>query len=478
LQAPEALSKGGTYEVSFDYAGGEILQSKFGRVPGNRIWYPKPSGTASRATYDLTFRIPHGSAIATVGKQVGTSQEGNWDVTEWVADIPIEQAVFRWMGKPTYKTAMEETTKTRMSMYYVFSGEPIMPPTKDQMMAELGNELRIFHTWFGKPAFGSIDVVMDKGMSGSWPGLIFSPPILAAGYASVNAQIGVLTNGRLPGPMLAQFRPMLDEAFAGLLAGQWWGNTVSAASFHDAWLTAGLTGFSGSIYDVETANGVFSDRWALARDGILIPGRFAKIRPNDAGPVWMGLLNNTPSTKGATYQLTTSKGAFIIHMLCAMMWDVTTGDRDFQNMLQDFVARFANREVSTEDFQSVADRHIKPGLDLDGNGKMDWFFREWVYGTEAPSYRLEYSLSPASGGTTLLRGRLTQSGVGDSFEMPVAIYGDYGDKKGRICLVKVRGNSTSEFSVNMATKPKQILLNANHDVLSVKEVVKQVQAGR
>jgi hypothetical protein len=165
-------------------------------------------------------------------------------------------------------------------------------------------------------------------------------------------------------------------------------------------------------------------------------------------------------------------------MLCAMMWDAQTGDRDFQTMLRDFLAQFANREVSTEDFQSVVDRHIKPGLDLDGNGKMDWFFREWVYGTKAPSYQLMYSLSAAEGGTTLLRGRLTQSGVGDSFEMPVAIYGDYAGKKGRICLVKARGNSTSEFSLSLTTRPKQILLNANHDVLSVKEVVKQVVSWR
>jgi hypothetical protein len=71
-----------------------------------------------------------------------------------------------------------------------------------------------------------------------------------------------------------------------------------------------------------------------------------------------------------------------------------------------------------------------------------------------------------------------QSGVGDSFEMPVPIYGDYAGKKGRICLVKARGNSTSEFSVTLTTKPKQILLNANHDVLSEKDVVKQAAGGR
>jgi hypothetical protein len=195
LEAPETMSKDRTYEVSFDYSGGEILQSKFGLVPASRVWYPMPAGLPSRATYELTFRIPHGSTIASVGKHVGESQEGNWDVTEWRADLPIEQAVFRWLGTPTSKTAMEETTKTQMSLYYMPLREPIMPPTKNEMMMDLGNDLRILHTWFGKPAYDSIDIVVGDRVTSSLPGLIFIPPILAAGYGSVNTQFGLLSGG-------------------------------------------------------------------------------------------------------------------------------------------------------------------------------------------------------------------------------------------------------------------------------------------
>ncbi len=481
LQAPEALSKDRVYEVSFEYAGGEILQSSFGFVPMQRVWYPAPSGPASRATYDLTFRIPHGSTIVTVGNRVRESQEDKWDVSEWAADVPIEQAVFRWLEDPTSKTAVEGTTNTRMSLHYLFTGTgtPILPPTKNDMLIDLGNGLRIFHTWFGKPAFNSIDLVMQANApSGSVPGLLFLQPILAAGYGSVSSQMAVLSGGRGPAALPAQMRPVLDEAFPRLLSAQWWGNTITPASFHDQWLTTGLTGLSASIYDVETANGDFSVRWEKARDGLFIVNRMSRMRANDAGSLWMGWLNNTPATKGASFQLASAKGAYIIHMLCAMMWDTETGDRDFQNMMRDFVARFANGAVSTEDFQSVVESHVKPAIDLGGNGKMDWFFSEWVYGMEMPSYRLEYSLTTAAGGTTRLRGRLTQSGVSDSFQMPVPIYGDYSGKNGRICLVKLRGNRTEEFSVSLTTKPKQILLNANHDVLSEKEVVKQVSGGR
>ncbi len=47
---------------------------------------------------------------------------------------------------------------------------------------------------------------------------------------------------------------------------------------------------------------------------------------------------------------------------------------------------------------SAVNRHVKKSMDLEGNGRADWFFREWVYGIEIPSYHLDYSLTPAEQG--------------------------------------------------------------------------------
>ena len=51
------------------------------------------------------------------------------------------------------------------------------------------------------------------------------------------------------------------------------------------------------------------------------------------------------------------------------------------------------------------------------NEPMDWFFNEWVYGTEIPEYDFKYSLNPGEGGKTVLKMSLTQSGVSDKFTM-------------------------------------------------------------
>ena len=46
-----------------------------------------------------------------------------------------------------------------------------------------------------------------------------------------------------------------------------------------------------------------------------------------------------------------------------------------------------------------------------GNGKMDWFFDEYVYGTALPKYKFDYSFSNGSGGAMQLHVKLEQSGV-------------------------------------------------------------------
>ncbi len=469
LQTPEALMKGRTYDVTFEYAGGEILQSMNGGIPARRIWYPTPVGGVSRATYDLTFRVPRKSLIVASGKGVRQSQEGSWDVSEWTSDVPITQAVFRWIENGTFKTALEQTTGTQMSVYTADNGgRGFLPPSSGDVLIDTGNALRVFSSWFGNSAFENVAVIVATNAD-SLPGMVFVPPVAAVGYSSVVTQRMVRSGGNAPS-MDQRARTALDEAFASLMALQWWGNTVTPASFHDQWLSNGLASFSASVYDTEVNNGDYKERWDRAREGLLQKNQFG-VRPNDGGPVWMGILNDAPRTPAASFLLNAQKGAFVIQMLRSLMWDAHSGDGDFQAMMQDFLARFANSPVATEDFKQVVEKHMKPAMDMDGNHRMDWFFDEWIYGSEVPSYRLEYSLKPGDSGGTVIEGKLTQSGVSPSFRMVVPVFGEFAGKKDRLGVVAMRGNSTYEFKLTSAQRPKQVLLNINHDILSEKDEV-------
>jgi len=97
---------------------------------------------------------------------------------------------------------------------------------------------------------------------------------------------------------------------------------------------------------------------------------------------------------------------------------------------------------------------------------MDWFFREWVYGTQVPRYKMEYTLTPGADGKFLLKGNLTQSEVSENFAMVVPIYLDFDGKIVRLGQLNVFGAKPSDFEVMLPKKPKRVLLNYQYDVLA------------
>jgi aminopeptidase N len=157
-------------------------------------------------------------------------------------------------------------------------------------------------------------------------------------------------------------------------------------------------------------------------------------------------------------------------MLRWMMWDNNTGDQRFKTMMQDFVNTYRNQPATTEDFKATVEKHMLPGMNLDGNRKMDWFFNEWVYGTALPKYAIEHSFTTGPDGGTQLKFKVTQSNVDPNFKMIVPLYLELGD--GRIIRLGsggIVGNNSMESTVSlgkMQSPPKRALLNYYYDILS------------
>ncbi len=476
LQMPEPLAKDRTYTVAFEYSGGEIVQSRYPgfAIPASRIWYPTPAGPSSRATYDMTFRIPVLDHLVATGELTRQEREGAYAMSQWISNQPIAHAVFRYTADEAAKSQseVEPTTNTPMTAMVATGGRGILPPSLKDILLTTGNSLRVFNQWFGKPGSPNITVVVGSGYD-SAPSLVLVQPGAIVGFSSVYSQSLVASGGR--GGGRAPSRAAFDEAFPILMSKQWWGGTVSPVSFHDAWLTEGLASFSGSLFD--TAAGDFDnykDHWTKGRESLLA-NEFGWGKPNDTGPLWLGILNETGKTRLAGATLNSWKGGFIIQMLRSMLWDPHTGDADFEAMMKDFLAQFANRAVSSEDFEAIVEKHMKPAMDLDHNHSMSWFFSEWLLTTDVPSYKLEYSLIPQKGGKVLFAGKLTQSGVSPDFKMPVPVFGEFSGRKERILVGGITGNSPAEFKVNLSETPKHILLNINHDILTYKDEVVQLK---
>ena len=125
--------------------------------------------------------------------------------------------------------------------------------------------------------------------------------------------------------------------------------------------------------------------------------------------------------------------------------------------------------ATTEDFKAIVEKHMSPQMDLDGNGKMDWFFNQYVYGTDLPAYHFEGQVTE-NAGVNSLHFKLTQSGVSPNFKMLVPIYLEFTDGKIiRIGAVQVTGSNTLDQTANLPKLPgqvKRVSINYYYDVLS------------
>jgi hypothetical protein len=91
-------------------------------------------------------------------------------------------------------------------------------------------------------------------------------------------------------------------------------------------------------------------------------------------------------------------------------------------MMQDFANTYRGRPATTEDFKAIVEKHMSQQMDLDGNRKMNWFFNEYVYGTQIPAYKFDYKFGTEPNGDISFSFNLAQSGIDGSFKMLVPIY--------------------------------------------------------
>ena len=477
---PEALKQGQTYQVHVEYEGNKVV-SKEGSgtysIGARTAWYPNLNAFQDRAIYDLTFKIPKGNTMVGVGRLDKEWKEGGYACSHWVTETPLAVAGFNF-GQFKKKTLEDEATKTTIEGYATEEvpdylkghGFGAMAPSAllQNAMVDAQNSMRVFTSWFGPLPYGRLAITMQPefNFGQSWPTLVYLP---VAAFLDGTQRWALLGSGAF------KFADFIQEITPHEVAHQWWGHILGWASYRDQWLSEGFADFSAGLFlqFTEKRPDAYSKYWERQREAILRKNEWGA-SANDAGPIWLGYRLNTYKTQGAYNRLVYPKGGFILHMLRYLMLDPKTGDADFIAMMKDFVQTFRNQNVSTEAFQISVEKHMKPQMDVDGNKRMDWFFAPWVYGTQVPSYRLEYSLAAGQGTEYVLSGKFSQGGVAKGFHMPAWLYLDFDGSLVRVGKLVVDGESSKDIKITLPRKPKRVLLNANHDVLATSVEVKQL----
>ncbi len=471
----QSLKKGSEQEILVEYQGDKVVVNAGGgnfSVGARTSWYPSLNAFHDHTRFHLTFKVPRQYTLISVGKLLKQWTEQDFACTEWDSAVPVPVAGFNYGDFK--KRVVTDTTLNNFGIEgYAVSALPDslkqaesiggMSPSRlnENVMVEAQNAMRIYDQWYGRSEFSRIAITQQPQMSfgQSWPTLVYMP-ILAYFDSTQRWQMG-LNSSRM-----AEF---VDEVTAHEVSHQWWGHMVGWSSYHDQWLSEGFAYFSAGVYLQLTEKNPekYLAYWDHAHKLLTDKNAYGQ-RPNDAGPVWLGLRLGSFKNPGGYNSVVYRKGGYVLHMLRSLMWSAKEGDQAFKNMMQEFVKTFTNRNASTEDFMQVAAKHMTPAMDVEGNHRLDWFFREWVYGTAIPRYQFDSTVSPSPDGKFLLKATLTQSEVPADFTMLVPLYADFDGQIARLGVVRMTGNSANDkIQVLLPKKPRKVMINAFHDVLEM-----------
>jgi len=472
---PEGMKSGTEYSVTIAYAGDKVIEGEGGgnfSVGARTSWYPSVASFSDYALYDLTFHSPKNLVLVGTGTKLSETKQGDEVITKWKTSVPVAVAGFNFgefKSKEIKDTQTQQgiegfATKEVPDFIKAFMGDEasVMSPVAmmDKTMSEAQASMQIFTNFFGPSPYGRIAITQQPALSygQSWPTLVYLP---------VTAFLDSTQRWRMFEEDSFAFAKFIQEVTPHEVAHQWWGHIVGWSSYRDQWLSEGFADFSASVF-LQLTNKTdkeyrgFLKRWS---DGLLQKQAYG-MNPNDVGPISTGYRLVNPKAGGVYNAVVYNKGGMVLHMLRSLMWHSQTGDTAFRTMMHEFVKTYAGGTASTDDFKRMVEKHIQPHMNLDGNGKMDWFFNQWVHGTEVPRYKLTYTLTPQGTGSQLTM-KLAQSGVSDNFKMPTRVYASVNDRMVPILRLPVLGNKeTDEIKITLPFQPKEISLNYNYDVLA------------
>jgi carboxypeptidase family protein/peptidase M1-like protein len=472
--APEV---GKETSITVEYAGDKVLEEAGDGsfyVSARSSWYPNLNGFGEHALYDLTFKVPHKYKVISVGTLQGESIEDNLAVTHWVTPVPVAVAGFNY-GDYQKMVIPDEKTGYNISGYYLSELpnslraykeaaflQSMAPGTMTKHALEQARaQMQLCTYYFGKSPYNDVYITEQPNFNfgQSWPNLVYLP---------ISAYMDSTQRWMLFGGINSKFTGFVQEVTPHEVAHQWWGHAVSWASYHDQWLSEGFAEFSAGLF-LQQAMGAgwrkdYTEFWDRLRLRIIEKNNFG-IAPTDAGPLWMGLRLISPRSENAYQNVTYPKGAYVLAMLRSMMYTPEDQDKAFIAMMHDFVDRHRDRPASTESFKAVAEKHMPPAMDFTKNGRLDWFFNEWVFGTKVPRYHFEYQISPAEGGKSKVHMIITQSEVDERFAMLLPVFADFGSGMIPIAQVGIGGNTTRNIDLILPREPKKVALNAYKEIL-------------
>ena len=479
---PEPLASGDKVSITTIYAGKDaVLDEGSGNYfPIARSnWYPSRAGGefGDYTNFALTFRIPKSMKIAATGDLLSENSENGQNVTVWKTSVPVSVAGFNFGAFKEQSASMKNpdflvqafANEDPPDMLRPLAGRGALGSLSTVALmkkpfAEAELSVGLYTEYFGPLPFHRLAMTQQTACTfgQSWPQLVWLP-ICSFFDSTVRHQFGLDFGDHGYWKIVAPHE----------VAHQWWGHKVGFSSYRDQWMSEGFADMSASLFlqMIEKDPKKFIAFWNDERE-LLLQKNKEGFRGIDVGALTMGYrAGNTRTGVNITRDLIYPKGAYILHMLRMMMWDKKTGDQNFKQTMQDFTQAYSGRAATTEDFKAILEKHMTSDMkSISPDGKMDWFFDEYVYGTALPTYSADFSFEKGADGNTVFSFKITQSNVDQNFRMLVPIYLELANGQViQLGRARLAGNSSLSQKVpipGLKDPPKRAVINYFDDVLA------------
>ena len=439
IQLPSTPGSSGTSSLTFFYHGGLIGLHELGWHYNRAAhhWYPR-YGVDQQATYNLTYHTPKGLDLVSTGRRdFIKTQDKTTVISQWEITKPFYYATFTVGNYKDY--SIQDPRIPKVTVYRAGTGMGSGRQMQKDVAVDIANSVAFYQNVYGPAPFEELAAIEIPYMHGeAFPGLV---------------QLSWVT---------FQFSETqgFNEMFrAHEVAHQWWGIGIDFQTYHDQWLSEGFAEFSGLWYMqlILKDNDLYFQMLDQWREAILTNRKYLFADGQESGPIWLGYRTSSSTTEGDYDLIIYEKGAWVLHMLRAMMIDLNTMNEDmFTNMMRDFYTTYQGSSACTEDFQEIVEKHMQTD--------MDWFFKQWIYGTDIPEYHFSWNTRPVAGDRHLFGCRIEQSGVPDDFRAHIPISLDFGNQQHARFRVWVEGPVT-EHQLMLPEEPKKAVFNYLESVL-------------
>lgn len=234
-----------------------------------------------------------------------------------------------------------------------------------------------------------------------------------------------------------------EDIVAHELAHQWFGDMITCRTWSDLWLNEGFAQYSTALYREKRYGS--TSYWEYMNP-ILQNGTFAR------GII--GLPDTTNPAVLFNFSLMYAKGASILHMLRHILGD-TLFFQSIYSYANDPKLKYST--ATTDDFKKVCENIA--------NKDLDYFFQEWIYGENTPSYQYSWNWNSSDDSSKLVINLQQPTGRLNPvfFTMPLDFRIATVDKD---TTVTVFNNALEQtFSIHLTSKPISVKLDPEGWVL-------------